>query len=226
MEQTKKRNAVICFTRVPDAQTGKTRLRPVLTGAQCAELQEAFLRDLADVYAAVDADLFVTYAPGPCSIKLLQEIFPQAEAIFPQEGDDLGQRMHTALCRVLQQGYNACLLTGSDLPQMTCVHLKGAFAALEHADVTLGPTSDGGYYLVGMKKPCPEVFDKQQYSCSTVFESAVAAACRTGYTVAEAPECDDVDTPEDLRQLHTALMGRDTHTARWITALAKEGRIL
>ena len=123
------RRALICFTRPPAPGRTKTRLMPLLSGEECAALHTAFLRDIAAVCGRVDADLYVAYAPeGDWGI--LRELFPAALDLFPQDGEGLGERMHRALSRVLALGYDACVLIGSDLPELTEGHLAAAFAAL------------------------------------------------------------------------------------------------
>lgn len=215
------RKAVICFTRVPKPGVTKTRLLPILSGDQCAKLHTAFLADLASVYAQVDADLFVAYTDDP-DWEMLKEIFPAAAAFFFQTGGDLGEKMYNALRDVMERGYDAAVLTGADLPLMTETHLESGFAALEAADVTFGPTSDGGYYLVGMKHPHKAVFEKQSYGGATVLENTVAAGVRAGLTVAMAKPCDDVDTPEDLAAL-VGQLAPESATYRYLTQLKKEG---
>ena len=194
------KNALICFTRVPRPGLTKTRLLPILTPEQCAGLHWAFLRDLAQVYRAVDAHLFVAYTTDE-NWEALKPVFPTARDFFPQEGADLGEKMYNAIARVLGLGYEAVVLTGADLPLLEPRHLLGGFAALENADLAMGPTSDGGYYLIGMKQPRKSVFAISGYGGSSVYERTVAAAKNAGLIVAAAPVCDDVDTPEDLRRL-------------------------
>ena len=205
------KKAIICFTRVPRAGATKTRLMGLLSGEQCAGLHWAFLKDLARVYERLDADLFVCHTPDP-DWEALKPVFPGA-AFFPQEGDGLGARMDHALNRVLGLGYDAVVLTGADLPAMTLSHLESGFAALTRGDVTLGPTSDGGYYLVGVKEPAPWLFENQTYGGGSVFDCTVAAAVNAGRRVEPAMACDDVDTPEDLRALNLA---PDSHTCRYL----------
>ena len=154
------RRAVICFTRVPRPGVTKTRLLPVLSPKQCAALHTAFLKDLARVYRELDAALFVAYAPDP-DWALLKDIFPMASALFPQTGESLGERMDAAMRRVLSLGFERVILTGTDLPMMGRKHLESGFYALDLSDVVLGPTPDGGYYLVGAKAPCTAVFEDQ-----------------------------------------------------------------
>lgn len=206
------KKAIICFTRIPIPGKTKTRLMTLLSGRQCAELHTAFLRDIASVCAATGAVLFTAYTPDS-DPKPLTDIFPQGTVFFPQEGDDLGARMANALSHVLAQGYDACVLIGADLPLLTAEHLYAAFSALETHDMTLGPTSDGGYYLIGLRRPCSAVFENQQYSTASVYENTLAAARSAGLNYYAAPLCDDTDTPEDLHDLWLTVRKHSSHTA-------------
>ena len=216
------KRAVICFTRVPKAGKTKTRLLPLLTPKQCEGLHWAFLRDLSTVYEKVSADLFIAYTDDP-NWEQLKAVFPTAIACFPQVGEDLGEKMKNAIDSILERGYEAVILTGSDLPCMKAEHLHSGFTALEGADVCFGPTSDGGYYLVGMKRLCPDVFENQQYGGSTVWEKTLAAAQGAGYSLGIALPCDDVDTPDDLRNLWSQIAYDGSHTAIFLEEIQKEG---
>ena len=206
------KKAVICFTRVPRPGITKTRLQGLLTPEQCAQLHWAFLRDLAKVYREIDADLFVCHTPDP-DWAALREVFPMAKKFYPQRGESLGEKMNNALNHVLALGCDAVMLTGADLPAMTAAHLQSGFDALAGADITLGPTGDGGYYLVGVKAPAPYLFENQTYGAGNVFENTLSAARAAGALVGTALPCDDVDTPEDLRALRLA---PDSHTAAFL----------
>ena len=206
------KKAVICFTRVPKAGKTKTRLMGLLTGEQCAQLHWAFLRDLANVYKKLDADLFIFHTPDP-EWEALKTVFSSAKGFDAQVGEGLGEKMNNALNMVLALGYDAVVLTGADLPGMNASHLRSGFHGLLHADVTLGPTSDGGYYLVGVKTPAPYLFENQTYGAGSVFENTRSAATAAGKTFCPALPCDDVDTPEDLRALR---LDPDSHTARYL----------
>lgn len=213
------KKAVICFTRVPKPGQTKTRLLGLLTPDQCARLHWAFLRDLAAVYPALDADLFVAHTPDPDWVKLAG-IFPYAAGYFPQEGADLGEKMFNALAKVLSLGYEAVVLTGTDLPQMTEKHFRSAFEALEKADIAIGPTPDGGYYLIGMKSARREPFRVSGYGGATVYENTLSAIREAGLSCSPALPCPDVDTPEDLKALRPA---QDTATARCLAEFREEG---
>ena len=168
------KDAVICFTRVPVPGHTKTRLMPLLAKEQCAELHTAFLYDTSEVCGEFGCDTFICFEEG-AGWQALRGIFPYAVSMLPQRGYGLGERMYNAIRSVLAMGYGKCVLIGSDIPEITAAHLQSGFDALESADVTLGPTEDGGYYLVGMKKPNKAVFEKQEYGTDSVYDNAVAA---------------------------------------------------
>ena len=130
--------------------------------------------------------------------------------------------MYRAIRKVLDLGYESVVLTGSDLPLMTAGHLNSGFAVLEENDIAIGPTSDGGYYLIGMKRPCRDVFRVEGYGGASVFENTVTAARNAGLTVGLAQACDDVDTPEDLWHL-TKVIDPGSHTGRYLRQLQQEG---
>ena len=185
-----------------------------LSGEDCAALHIAFLKDISAVLNPYEADVFVAYTPEG-DHRELQRIFPYAKEFFSQKGAELGEKMHNCLSNVLERGYDSCVLVGADLPLLSKEHFDSAFTALESADVTLGPTEDGGYYLVGLKKPCVAMFTNQSYSCESVFASAVMAAQSEGFSVLPALSCSDVDTADDLYALLDKL-NPESETAKTI----------
>ena len=146
------KKAIILFTRAPLPGKTKTRMMPELSPKARARLHACFLKDIGRETEKTGADLFICYTPVGKE-EILRPLLPARASYFPQEGDGLGERMHRAFCRVFEKGYDACLLLGSDVPEVQAEDLKQAFSLLEHHDVVLGPTTDGGYYLAGMKKP-------------------------------------------------------------------------
>jgi len=216
--------AVICFTRVPKPGITKTRLLGLLSPEQCVRLHTAFLRDLAEVYIRLEADLYIAYTADP-DWEMLCDIFPHAAGFFHQEGENLGEKMYHALSRVLALGYERAVLTGADLPLLTAAHLESGFAALEKADIVLGPTPDGGYYLIGMKSPHPQPFRVSGYGGATVYENTLAAIRAAALSAHPAMECADVDTPGDLRAL-LGLLNPNSATARCLAEFRKEGTAL
>jgi len=155
----------------------------------------------------VCCDILVCYTPEG-NLAELKALLPNADAFFPQHGQDLGEKMHNAICHAFDMRYGRCLLVGSDLPLLNAKALEEAFLFLADRDIVLCPTEDGGYYLVGMKEPCKEIF-YLNYGVSTVFEETLALAGQSGRTCAVGVATMDIDEPQDLLQLAERLTQED-----------------
>ena len=194
-------NAIILFTRIPVPGKTKTRLQPFLTGEECCLLQQAFLTDIYRVLrvAETPCDIVVCYNPEG-NVAGLEAILPKAHIFFPQQGEGLGEKMHNAIRHVLENGYNSCLLIGSDIPLLQPTAIDDALRLLGSHDIVLCPTADGGYYLIGMNEPCEDVF-RLEYGTSGVLEKTLEAAASAGKTCAIGQSTMDIDNPQDLFSL-------------------------
>ena len=213
------RRAVILFTRAPVPGQTKTRLMPYLTAEECAALHSCFIRDIYATCAGTRADVLVYYTPEE-QRPLLEALLGSGVSLTAQQGDGLGRRMDAAFRDAFALGYEAAVLVGTDIPQLTAGALADAFAALAGSDVVLGPTADGGYYLIGMTRPQPAAWEVRRYGTGTVFAETASHLRRAGLRVAAAAPCRDVDTPEDLRALYGAWTDTpalaETHTGQWL----------
>jgi len=117
---------------------------------------------------------------------------------MPQEGDDLGSRMKSAFNRVFSLGSKKVIIIGTDIPELSEGLLKDAFRALVKNDVVLGPSKDGGYYLLGIKKMYSELFDGIEYSTTVVLSETIKRIKNLGLSYHLLPVLSDVDTEEDL----------------------------
>lgn len=192
------KKAVIIFTRIPEPGKTKTRMMPHLTARQCAVLHSCFLKDITAQCKECGADLFVSYTPEKGKEKL-KELIGFMGGWFLQQGENLGERMYRAIAEVLSRGYGSCVLVGADVPEIKARQLDRAFRILEVRDAVFGRTTDGGYYLVGMKRPIKEAFALDEYGHGTVLEETVRSMKTAGYTVGYVETLSDMDTCEDLR---------------------------
>lgn len=219
------RQAVILFTRVPIPGQTKTRLMPGISAAGCARLHTCFLKDIVGECGKLNADLYIAYTPKQ-EQKLLIPILGTSQNYLPQRGEGLGERMYLAMDEVLQKGYDACLLIGSDVPELRAQHLSHAFSLLQCHDIVFGPSKDGGYYLVGMKRNSRAVFETKSYGTGSVLEDAVLRAGEAGLTTDFTNTLWDMDTCEDLqgyrRRMRADKRLQNTETGRY---LAKTSRI-
>lgn len=217
--------AVIIFTRVPLPGQTKTRMMPGISAAGCARLHTCFLKDIARECEKTGAHLYIAYTPEGKQ-GLLYNIFGRKQHYMPQRGGDLGSRMYRAIREVLEKGYQSCVLIGSDVPEVSWRHLNQAFDILRKQDVVLGPTMDGGYYLVGMKTPKASVFEVKSYGKNRALQDTVCQLEKAGLSAGFAKRLWDMDTCEDL-QGYRQRMRQNVRLQKTATGkyLAKTSRI-
>lgn len=218
-----KKNAIIIFTRIPAPGKTKTRLMPCYTSLECAKLHAYFLQDIMSECEKVTADIYIYYDPDG-KIEVLQKLLGKEQRYRKQVGDTLGVRMHQAIQEVLHMGYESCVLIGADIPTLQAQQLQQSFQQLESVDVVLGPTKDGGYYLIGAKKPIPEAFDQVTYGQGNVAELTKRKLENASYKVVFVDTLLDIDTPEDI--LEYSQLERDNQTARYLKRTEKVSVIL
>lgn len=192
--------ALILMTRIPIPGKTKTRLMDIFTGDRCAAIHKCFLLDLFNMFEYIKepVDIFLTYTPEE-SLNIIKDILPDFIRPFPQIGEDLGERMSNAIDHVLNLGYSEVVLIGSDVPNIQPDEILEAFDILKDKDICLGPTFDGGYYLIGMKKLHKELFEnKLKWGQKSVLERTIDIANSMGLSVGLAAKHLDIDTKEDL----------------------------
>jgi rSAM/selenodomain-associated transferase 1 len=190
--------ALVVFTKEPKPGQVKTRFMPAFTGDECAALQEAFIADVLDKFAGrIDISVSICFTPD--NSRYFERF---GLPMFPQGDGGLGRRMFIALDRALSSGAEKAVLIGTDMPHIDCGAIDDALAALDNADVVFGPADDGGFYLVGMKKPvCSAVFAGIEWSTPKVLRQSEEAARAAGLATARIKPGFDIDTPGDLARL-------------------------
>jgi rSAM/selenodomain-associated transferase 1 len=122
----------------------------------------------------------------------------QGVRLMEQHGEDLGARMAQAFSSLFAQGYQQVVLVGTDLPVLPATHCTQAFSLLNTHDLVLGPSTDGGYYLIGLRRPVPDLFVGIPWSTEHVFEKTQALATHLGLQMSLLPQVRDLDTADDL----------------------------
>ncbi len=194
------RQALVLFAKAPVAGEVKTRLAPVLGPQGAADLYLSFVADAVESAMRQSVPFFLYYAPEG-SPRILQEAFGQRVELLPQRGDDLGSRMDQAFREIFRRGFESAVLVGTDLPTLPPSHLTAALAALERTPVVLGPSLDGGYYLIGLSSAHSELFERVEWSTPRVLEQTLDRIHRLGLPVELLEPWYDVDTPADLERL-------------------------
>lgn len=202
----RERPGVGLFVKPPEAGKVKTRLTPPLEASTAATLYRAFVADTA---ATLDGGRTWDWGVFSTDVTAQQRAWesggPKPGWWSAQFGADLGERMHRALGRMLEEGRPSALLVGSDHPTLPRVYLEQAVTALTQADVVLGPSVDGGYYLVGVTRPQAALFRELTWSTPAVLNETLQRVAAEGLKLALLPPWYDVDTPADLAFLRTHL---------------------
>jgi len=196
-------NALAVMAKAPIAGLVKTRLAPPFTLEQAAEFYRALLIDQLEHLTALRiADLNVAFTPGE-ALALIESVMPARYQCFPQHGDDLGERMNCVFAELARRGHRNVVLIGSDLPPVPLETLHDAFAQLsaDHHRVVLGPSRDGGYYLVGMNQPVPQIFSGMTWSHERVLARTSEKLSHLGVDFRLLPEWFDIDSVEDIVRL-------------------------
>ena len=127
-----------------------------------------------------------------------------------------------AIEKVLEKGYKSCILIGTDVPELRAEHMIRAFDVLAEHDIVFGKTKDGGYYLIGMKKPWKEAFGLEQYGVSTVFEETLRRLQRQGISIGYTAELQDMDTPADLQDYRVRMRSdvflKESRTGKYLAS--------
>jgi len=198
--------AVGLFAKPPKPGGVKTRLVPPLTPEEAAQLYAAFLGDLADMLDGDPVWDWIAYSPDPEALRATwPHGAPLPRAWRRQTEGDLGGRMGAALEELLAEGRPSALLLGSDHPTLSRDMIAKAFHALETTEVVLGPSLDGGLYLVGWARSHPELMQDVPWSTERVLETVVARARAHGVRVALLAPWYDVDDARDLAFLRAHL---------------------
>jgi len=146
-------------------------------------------------------DRYLACAPSSTHVffKIMEE--RQGVKLIDQVGDDLGGRMTQAFDVLFSRGYHRVVIVGTDVPTLPLDYFKQALAQLETHDLVLGPALDGGYYLIGLRKPAPDLFADIPWSTDRVLTLTQEKAHGLRLTTATIPPWRDVDTIEDLAAL-------------------------
>jgi rSAM/selenodomain-associated transferase 1 len=204
---------IIC--KAPQPGRSKTRLAAAIGVAAASELSACFLRDVAAAIEAVPETVgrrgYGVYAPAGVE-HMMRELLPATFGLLLQVGDDLGDVLFGATRALLDAGHDCVLLVNGDSPTLPARFLEQAIGALrEPGDrMVLGPASDGGYYLIGLKRPHRHLFTQIAWGTETVARSTCERAAEIRLATTLLPEWYDIDDIETLGWLKDELAGNST----------------
>lgn len=203
--------AIVCKT--PGVGGGKSRLRPLLGAEMVQRLSACFIRDVAAALEAVPEalgrHLYALFSPAG-SEAFLRALLPPPWTLVPRQEASVGTVIEMGTAALLASGHDCAILVNGDSPTLPSAFVVQAIAALRAPGdrVVLGPARDGGYYLVGLKRPHPRLFQDIAWSTPDVLACTLRRAEEIGLPVTLVPMWHDVDEPQDFHRLQAELAGQ------------------
>ncbi|MFT5196244.1 MAG: rSAM/selenodomain-associated transferase 1 [Candidatus Promineifilaceae bacterium] len=221
---------LLIMAKRPLAGNTKTRLSPPYTLDEAAELYTQFLLDAIELARSLpDVAPAIAYSPDNEETLAWFGEFAPSCLLIPQRGETLGDRLDYVLSESLKtEIIGQAVAMCSDSPALPPELVMQGFERLDdpEVDVTLGPCDDGGYYLIGWKRPYPRMVKEVTMSTDRVTADTLAIAREDGIRVAVLPEYFDVDTAEDLDRVRDVLADVDAHgqhTKRFLETVSSTG---
>ena len=199
--------SILCiFVKYPEAGRVKTRLARSVGRHEAARLYRVLAETVLGRTQDPRYGRIVFYSPPEREADVASWIGSSAELVA-QDGGDLGERMFAAFRRAFDGGARRVVLIGTDVPLLDSAVVARALGKLEDSDCVLGPSSDGGYYLVGLSRPDERLFRGIEWGAGDVLERTKAIARRLDLGLSLLPELRDVDDIEDVRALARGIDG-------------------
>lgn len=216
---------VLLFIKAPEKGRVKSRLAAAIGEEAALEIYKGFVAAVVETMKAGRYPFRVAVYPRD-ALESMRRWLGNDLDYLPQTGKDLGERMKNALARVFADGIERAVIIGSDVPDLPGEAIHEAFQSLESKDAVIGPSPDGGYYLIGFNARTflPEAFDGIPWSAETVFSDTMRVLERSSWTVHQLPPWRDVDTLEDLNDLVTRNEGSGPGPSVALSALMKKIR--
>lgn len=213
-------SALALMTKAPRAGQVKTRLVPPLTNEEAAHLNRCFLQDTGAAISVCCSGLTAP-SPGRPIVRAVAvytpvgsepdyiDILPADFSLLPQRGDEFGERLYFAVEDLFKCGFDSVCLIDSDSPTVPAENFAQAFELLSASEdrVVLGPSDDGGYYLIGVKKPHRHLFEQIDWSTERVLNQTIQRANEIGLEAKLLPTGYDVDSDASLRRLCNEILG-------------------
>jgi rSAM/selenodomain-associated transferase 1 len=202
MMKNKSSTCILLLVKYPENGQVKHRLSPHLNEDVITRLYRCFVHDTLSTIKTIDATLFICYFP-PDTEEKFRDWLGSTFLFFPQNGTNLGERMKNCFIHAFAQGFHRVILIGSDSPDLPVTFLHNAFTELRTHEVVLGPSSDGGYYLIGFRDNTflPSVFEGIPWSQPTVLLDTVKKIQQKNHRFSLLPVWGDIDTIADLKNL-------------------------
>jgi rSAM/selenodomain-associated transferase 1 len=216
--QTKK-DRIIIFMRAPEIGKVKTRLSENASPGTALDLYKCFAMDVLHTAQETKIEITIFFHP-PESESLISQWIGGQYDFYPQKGKDLGLRMADAFARTFSAGYHRAILIGTDCPEMSSDILKEAFEGIQNTGCVIGPSKDGGYYLIGFSTDAftDHPFHEMVWGTEKVCQQTLERCSQKNINPHILPELNDIDTWDDLRlfRKHQKKSKHNTKTIRYL----------
>jgi rSAM/selenodomain-associated transferase 1 len=198
--QQKNKQMVLVFLRAPEKGRVKTRLAREIGEEKALDLYKVLVEKMLSALEKSGLDHRICFFPADKKALVKDWLGPD-HIYLPQKGDDLGLRMGNALSRAFDDGAQKAILVGTDIPDIKDSHLLSALDLLDKNNVVLGPSLDGGYWLIGFQRKqfCPDLFSRVDWGTDSVFSTTIEKCRKADLSPGILPALRDIDTLADLR---------------------------
>lgn len=203
------RRCLLLFAKEPLPGKVKTRLARDIGATRAAALYEAMLRDTLERSRRVSASPVLAYSPVGGTAYFAQ-LAPEATLLLQPDGD-LGVRLQAAFTAAFELGFEHVAAVGSDAPHVPAAWIEEAFERLAREHGVIGPATDGGYWLIGLSRPAPGLFERVRWSSAATRADTEARAVECGVELAVLRETFDVDTSGELEHLREHVGAHPEH---------------
>jgi uncharacterized protein len=209
------KEALVVFAKAPVVGQVKTRLIGTLTPEQVTELYVCFLQDTFAMMEDVQSEreqlsLVLCYTPAD-ELEAFEAADLEGCLMLAQRGQDLGERLQNCFADLFAAGFASVVILGADSPTLPDEIVIEAFDRLTLSGaVVIGPSTDGGYYLIGLNQSHPELFTQINWSSEAVLAQTEARAATLNLDISRLPQWNDVDTPADLKIIQEQIASGDT----------------
>ncbi|RJP80086.1 MAG: glycosyltransferase [Desulfobacteraceae bacterium] len=193
------KNCIIVFLRAPESGKVKTRLSGELGSEATLVLYQNFVMDILHTVHKANTDILIFFCPEEAEA-LVSKWLGNHDSLHPQAGENLGIRMANAFIHAFSSGYDRAVLIGTDCPEITEKILREAFSEIDDTGCVIGPSMDGGYYLIGFKKKTftEKVFHDVTWGTGVVYGQTLERCGQADIHPHILPRLNDIDTLDDL----------------------------
>jgi hypothetical protein len=216
------KRTLVIMAKAPRLGSVKTRLAESFSLQAVTELYRCLLNDTIALAQALDQVEIAIMCPAS-DVEDLARAVPQSVRVVPQMGSGLAAALDSVFTQFAATGWPAVIAFNSDSPHLPASALQSAFDVLEAFDLVVGPTHDGGYYLVGARASYPDLFSHDGMGTANALEALLQRAAKSQLKVRVLDPFYDIDVAADLTQLADELQrvpGKAPRTAKWLSEWA------